>query len=212
MESLQKPLKQTQRLQQTCYYPSCRRYDFEKAFDSVDRKVIWKLLQHYGTPPTFINLIQQLYDEATCQVIHNGKLTEAFEVQTGVRQDYLLSPMIFLVVVDWIMRETTKDSKTGVQWTFTQCLEDLDFADDLCLMSQKYEHMQLKTNRLAKEAAKTGLKVNIEKTEVMWLHNKQQTPFTLGEHILKDVESFTYLGSIVTATGGTDEDIKARIN
>ncbi|XP_062597430.1 uncharacterized protein LOC134258854 [Saccostrea cucullata] len=79
-------------------------------------------------------------------------------------------------------------------------------------MSQKNEHMQLKANRLAKEEAKTGLKVNIEKTEVMRLHNKQQTPVTLREHNLKDVDSFTFLGSIVTATVGTDEDIKATIN
>ncbi|XP_061195301.1 uncharacterized protein LOC133203547 [Saccostrea echinata] len=71
--------------------------------------------------------------------------------------------------------------------------------------------MQLKTKRLAKEAAKIGLQVNIDKTEVMRLQNKQQTPITLGEHKLKDVDSFTYLGSIVTITGGTDEDIKARI-
>ncbi|XP_062603368.1 uncharacterized protein LOC134265138 [Saccostrea cucullata] len=132
--------------------------DFEEALDSVDRKVIWKRLQHYGTPPTFINLIQQLYDEATCQVIHNGKLPEVFEVQTGVRQGCLLSLMIFLVVVDWIMQETTKDSKTGVQWTFTQCLEYLDFVGDLCLMSQKYEHMQLKTNRLAKKQQRQVLR------------------------------------------------------
>ncbi|CAH8559355.1 unnamed protein product [Heterobilharzia americana] len=55
--------------------------DFEKAFDSVDREVIWKLLHYYGVPQTFIRLIQQLYEDATCQVIHNGKLSDAFEVK-----------------------------------------------------------------------------------------------------------------------------------
>ena len=185
--------------------------DFQKAFDSVDREVIWKLLQHYGIPPVFINLIQQLYDNATCQVIHNGKLTESFNVKTGVRQGCLLSPMIFLMVVDWTMRETTKDGKTGIQWTLTQCLEDLDFADDLCLMSQKHQHLQTKTDKLAEVAAKTGLQVNTDKTEVMKLLNKQQTPITLNGNNLKEVNTFTYLGSIVSATGGADEDVKARI-
>nr|CAH8853146.1 unnamed protein product [Trichobilharzia regenti] len=74
--------------------------DFEKAFDRVDREVIWKLLEYYGVPQIFINLIQQLYDNGTCQVIHNGELSEAFGVTTGVRQGCLLSPMIFLIVVD----------------------------------------------------------------------------------------------------------------
>ncbi|XP_062585973.1 uncharacterized protein LOC134247650 [Saccostrea cucullata] len=123
--------------------------------------------------------------------------------------------MTFLVVVDWIMQEKTRDSKRGVQWNFTQCLEDLDFAYDLCLIPQKYEHMQLKTNSLKAckgRRAKTGLQVNNDKTEVMRLHNKQQTPITVGEHNLKDVDSFTYIGSIVKTTGGTDEDIKAKIN
>ena len=184
--------------------------DFQKAFDSVDREVTWKLLQHYGIPPVFMNLIQQLYDNATCQVIHNGKLTEPFDVKTGVRQGCLLSPMIFLMVVDWVMRETTKDGKTGVQWTLTQCLEDLDFADDLCLMSQKQQHLQLKTDKLTEEAAKTGLQVNTEKTEVMKVLNKQQAPITLNGNSLKEVDSFTYLGSVVSVTGGADEDVKAR--
>ena len=131
--------------------------DFQKAFDSIDRETIWKLLQHYGIPPIFLNLIKQLYHEATCQIIHNGKLTEAFEMKTGVRQGCLLSPMIFLMVVDWVMKETVKAGKTGIQWTLTQCLEDLDFADDLCLISQKHQHIQTKTDKLTQTAAKTGL-------------------------------------------------------
>ena len=59
--------------------------DFQKAFDSVDRDVIWRLMYHYGFPPKFVAIIQQCYEDATCQVIHDGKLTEPFSVQTGVR-------------------------------------------------------------------------------------------------------------------------------
>ena len=59
--------------------------DFEKAFDSVDRDVIWILMHHYGIPAKFVTLIQQVYEYYTCEVIHNGKLSETFEVKTGVR-------------------------------------------------------------------------------------------------------------------------------
>ena len=89
--------------------------DFQKAFDSVDRKVIWKLMQHYGFPPKYIAIIQQLYEDATCQVIHEGKLTDPFQVQAGVCQGCTLSPTIFLLVVDWIMRQSTKGQKPGIQ-------------------------------------------------------------------------------------------------
>ena len=110
--------------------------DFQMAFDSVDRGTIWKLLDHYGVPDLYIKLIQQLYDNAGCQVIHKGKLTDTFTIQTGVRQGCMLSPMIFLNVVDWFMRQTTMNSNTGIKWNLTEFLEDLDFADDLCLKSQ----------------------------------------------------------------------------
>lgn len=50
---------------------------------------------------------------ALIQIIHEEKFAEAFEMQTGVRQGCLLSPLIFLMVVDWIIQETTRDGKTG---------------------------------------------------------------------------------------------------
>jgi hypothetical protein len=54
----------------------------------------------FGFPPKFINIIRQLYENATCQVIHDGKLKETFTIQTGVRQGCILSPTIFLMVID----------------------------------------------------------------------------------------------------------------
>ncbi|XP_076443967.1 uncharacterized protein LOC143282252 [Babylonia areolata] len=147
--------------------------DFQKAFDSVDREVIWKLMQHYGFPQKYIAIIQQLYKDATCQVIHEGKLTDPFQVRTGVRQGCLLSPTIFLMVVDWIMRQSTAGQKTGVQWTFTKQLEDLDIADDISLLSHTKQHAQEKLDRVAIEAEKTGLRINIGKTEILRINNKQ---------------------------------------
>ena len=73
-------------------------------------------------------------------MIYNRKLNKAAEVKTGVRQDCLLSPMVFLIVVDWIMRQTTGNEEAGIKWTHTKYLEDVDFAnDDKCLISHKLE-------------------------------------------------------------------------
>ena len=85
-------------------------------------------------------LIQQMYESSTCQVIHNGKLSETLEVKTGVRQGCILSPLVFFIkVIDWIMRETVKQGHNGIQWTFTKQLDDLDFADDICLLSHSHK-------------------------------------------------------------------------
>ena len=50
--------------------------DLQKAFDSVDREIIWGLMYHYGFFSMFVTITQQLYEDATFQVIHDGKLTE----------------------------------------------------------------------------------------------------------------------------------------
>ena len=186
--------------------------DFEKAFDSVDRETIWKLMSHYGIPHKFISITKKLYENCSCQVIHKGKLTSPFAVNTGVRQGCMLSPMIFLIVIDWIMRKTTSGNNTGIQWTFSKKLEDLDFADDVALLSHRLQHAQSKLNRLSEEARKVGLKINKGKTEVMRVNSEQDTPIQLDEEVLMDANSFIYLGSIVGKDGGTDDDIKSRIN
>ena len=85
-----------------------------------------------------------------CRVLLRGQTTDPFEVKTGVRQGCLLSPFLFLLAVDWIMKQVTLEGRTGIQWTLTSHLEDLDFADDLALLSHSHNHMQEKTDRLDK--------------------------------------------------------------
>ena len=82
--------------------------DYEKAFDSLDRDTLWKLLQHHGLPEKIITLIRNTYGGMTCKVTHAGRLTDTFQVKTGVRQGCILSPFMFLVAIDWIMKTTTK--------------------------------------------------------------------------------------------------------
>ena len=62
------------------------------------------------------------------------------------------------MVIDWIMRETVKQGQNGIQWTFTEQLDDLDFAYDTCLLSHSHKQMQKKSSKLTQGAEKTGLK------------------------------------------------------
>ena len=75
-----------------------------------------QLLRHYGIPPKLTRLIEKSYDGITCQVTHDGKLTRPFEMKTGVSLGCLLSPFLFLLCIDWIMKETTKRDSNGIQW------------------------------------------------------------------------------------------------
>ena len=61
------------------------------------------------------------------------------------------------------MLYTVKEEGTGLRWKFTSKLEDLDFADDVALISSTQIHVQLKTNRLVENAERTGLRINVGK-------------------------------------------------
>nr|KAG5695304.1 hypothetical protein BaRGS_028239 [Batillaria attramentaria] len=185
--------------------------DYEKAFDSVDREALWKLLRHYGVPGKIISLIQCTYQDMSCRIAHAGQLSESFEVKTGVRQGCLLSPFLFLLVIDRIMKTTTAGRKNGIQWTLWTQLDDLDFADDLALLSHSHSQMQDKTTCLEATSAGTGLKINRKKTELMKINTTANTPVTVGGEPIREVESFVYLGSVVDGQGGTDRDVTARI-
>ena len=186
--------------------------DFEKAFDSVDRTSLWNIMRHYGIPEKYVKIVSNTHQGMTaCKVLHGGDETEKFPVETGVRQGCVLSPFLFLLAIDWTMKETTKNRRNGIQWTLLDQLDDLDFADDLALLSQKLQHMQEKTSILEETAAKIGLKINKEKTKIMRINTTNTDPIKLRNEDLEEVEEFTYLGSKVNTTGGTDNDIKIRI-
>ena len=67
--------------------------DFQKAFDSIHRETLWKLLRHYGVPTKIINIIRKFYEAFTARVVHNGRLTEKIQMLTGVRQGCLPSSL-----------------------------------------------------------------------------------------------------------------------
>ena len=133
--------------------------DYEKAFDIVDGETLWKPLRHYGVPG------KCTYQDMSCKIAHADQLSERFEVKTGVRQGCLLS-LPFLLVTDWIMKTTITGRNNVIQWTLWKQLDDLDFADDLALLSHNLRQMQDKTTCLELTLAGTGLNINRKKTEL----------------------------------------------
>ena len=69
--------------------------DFQKAFDSVDRNALWRIMELYGIPIKIIDLIKNFYENSTCTTLVNGERTDPFPVNTGVRQGSILSPILF---------------------------------------------------------------------------------------------------------------------
>jgi len=75
------------------------------------------------------------YERFECGVILKEGVSDFFEVQTGVRQGCILSPLLFLILIDYVARIANEGSRGGVQWGISsgrvEYLDDLDYADDL---------------------------------------------------------------------------------
>jgi hypothetical protein len=93
-------------------------------------------------------MIKEGYNSFQCTVLHNGQLTESFQTISGVRQGCLLSPLLFLVVLDSDINEVFSKNARGISWRLTQTLEDQDYADDICSLPHKWSDMQEKVNDL----------------------------------------------------------------
>ncbi|VDP20283.1 unnamed protein product [Schistosoma margrebowiei] len=108
------------------------------------------------------------------------------------------------------LKTSTSEGKHGMQWTAQNQLDDLNFADDLTLLSHTHEQMQMKTASVAAVSASIGLNIHKGKTKVLKFKTENSNPITLDGETLEDVESFTYLGSIIDEQGGLDADVKAK--
>ena len=89
-------------------------------------------------------------------------------------------------------------------------MDDLDFADDLALLSRTQQQEE-KTNIVAEHSARLKLNIHREKKKILKVNSTSTVSATLGVEAIEDVDHFTYLGSVVDKQGGTEADVKARI-
>ena len=124
-----------------------------------------------------------------------GVASDWFKIKSGVKQGCVMAGFLFLLALDWVMRKATADKRRGVRWNFTAVLEDLDFADDIALLSSKFNDLHEKTRRLAEEAARVGLKLNARKCKTLRTEfaSSRESIVVHGEEV-EDVEEFTYFG------------------
>ena len=175
--------------------------DFEKAFDSIDRGILWGIMGEYGIPSKLITMVKAMYEQSKCAVVDGSGSYDWFDARTGVKQGCCMSGFFFLLVIDWVMRRTIEGRRTGIRWQFANKLEDLDFADDVGLVASRLVDMQTKVENLNINGKKTGLNINLGKTVVMKWNVNPGIKIQLEGRGMEEVEKFVYLGATVTTTG-----------
>ena len=96
-----------------------------------------------------------------------------------------MSALLFLLVVDWVMKKTLQESNSGLRWKFNTKLEDLDLTDDTGLISSSKQHIQTKTDMLTREAGKVGLKVKCREMQAATNKLTQWKSWTRDRGILQ---------------------------
>ena len=130
--------------------------DLEKTFDRVPRDVIWWAMRKLGIDEWLVRLVQSMYKDVRSRVRVGDGYSEEFGVGVGVHQGSVLSPLLFIIVLEALSREF----RTG-------CLWELLCADDLMISAESMEELLVKVQTWKTEMEKKGLRVNMGKTKIM---------------------------------------------
>ena len=140
--------------------------DYVKAFDCVDHNKMWKILQEMGIPDHLTCLLRNLYagQEETVRTGHGT--TDWFQIRKGVRQGCILSPCLFNLYAEYIMRNAgLEEAQAGIKIAGRN-INHLRSADDTTLMAESKEELK-SLLKVKEESEKASLKLNIQKAKIM---------------------------------------------
>ena len=103
--------------------------DLCKAFDSVNRDALWRIIGLRGVPPKLIDLMSELYSGAESAVRCGDSISDLFPAVTGVCQGCVLAPTLFSTCMDWILARMSERSRCGASFGNVK-ISDLDFTDN----------------------------------------------------------------------------------
>jgi hypothetical protein len=183
--------------------------DYNKAFDCNNHELMWKTLIEMGIPKHLISLLKGLYEDQIAVIRTEFGDTDSFKIRKGVRQGCILSPVLFNLYAERIMRlAEMEEGKEGIRIA-GRLLNNLRYADDTTLLAGKKADLLLLIKRLKSESEKAGLYFNIKKTKIMTTVGADN--FVIDGEELEVVSSFTFLGSVIEKEGKCDTEIKRRV-
>ena len=209
--------------------------DFRKAFDTVDRRMLWKVLKIFGCTETFVDIIRQFHDGTRGKVMVGTELSDHIDVNHGTKQGCVLAPTLFTLFLTIVLTILHQEVQEGVYIrtrsdgklfnlarlkaktkTRKELIRELLFADDTALVAHELHHIRRLMDSFSEAARKIGLKINTDKTEVMYQPSPRNSApenpqITVNGAHLKVVPHFKYLGSTLSTDNRADKEIVCRI-
>ena len=182
--------------------------DLQKAFDRVERGQLWRILQeeHYNIPAKLVRVIRSIYSQCTSRVKTQNIESKEFNIETGVRQGDVLSPLLFIIFMDKCIRDiniNTNDEET------------LMYADDVAAVANSITDIQEVATRWWNGMAQNGMTINTQrgKTELVVIsrNNEQVYDIYMGQNRIHQVKNYNHLGVNVGETNLQEVEIGNRI-
>ncbi|CAB4028267.1 RNA-directed DNA polymerase (reverse transcriptase) domain containing [Paramuricea clavata] len=177
--------------------------DLEKAYDKINRGMIPPVLRLYNVPEELINMVMALYRSPSTQVRTCFGKTKAFAVNVGLHQGSALSPLLFIIMLDYISKQCPMERGHKVI-----------YADDIALGANKSEELQQAVDMWDNQLAVHGMRMSKKKTEVLEVSRGQPVPrleITVDGQQLKQTTAFKYLGSWQHESGDLDREITGKV-
>ena len=180
--------------------------DYAKAFDCVDHNKLWKILKEMGIPDHLTCLLRNLYagQEATGRTGHGT--TDWFQIKKGVCQGCILSPCLFNLYAEYIIRNTGLDEAQAKIKIARRNMNNLRYTDDTTLTAESEVKLKSPLMKVRKESEKVGLKRTIRKTKIM--ASGPIISWQIDGKTMETVRDFIFGGSKITADGDSSHEIK----
>ena len=209
--------------------------DLRKAYDSVHREALWRVLQHsYQLPDKLVSIIKIIHEDSIAAVRAYGRTSGEFSVTSGVHQGCVLAPTLFNFYLDAVLHlaiDTFNQEGMGIQvayhlntnlignhkkMTHETNITDLEYADDMALISSSWDHLITMVESLNHHCFQLGLRISCKKTKILAVNPSLSLPDSVtlrDDDIPIDVvEDFQCLRSTVSDDCTTDSEITHRIS
>ena len=166
----------------------------------------WKILQEMGIPDQLTCLLRNLYAGQGATVRTGHRTTDWFQIGKAVNQGCILSPCLFNLYAEYIMRNVgLEEAHAGIK-TARRNINNLRYADDTIFMAESEKELKSLLMKMKEESEKADLKLNIQKTKI--LTSGPIIPWLVDGETMETVAVFIFLGSKISADGDCSHEFK----
>jgi sorting nexin-29 len=183
--------------------------DFRKAYDSVDRSVLWAALAEHGLHGPVLETLKAMYSDVRMAVRLAGEVGELFDAPMGVKQGDPLSPLLFGLLIDRLEPYLRLHCPTIGAELATLTLSLLLYADDLCLIAESPRDLQTLLDNLHTFCGENKLTVNPSKSVAVVFnppdHPRSPPPLLFNGKNIPYAPDFPYLGMLFNGCSNLKE-------